>query len=186
MMFDEVVGAVAGAKAGDPLASVTVVVPTHAAGRDVLHALARAGAVANTGIVTLRQVVERLAGPVLKPRQALPYPVLEAAVARVLEERPGKFEEVAGAPITTRALAQAAWRLTELADPRIDDPTPLVDDMLRVYREAHGNSNSSPGTSARSSGARTGADSPNRRPARHPPRTGIPARQRPCTTTSKH
>ncbi|GAB07382.1 PD-(D/E)XK nuclease family protein [Gordonia amarae] len=136
MMFDEVVGAVAGAKAGDPLAPVTVVVPTHAAGREVLHALARAGAVANTSIVTFRQVVERLAGPVLKPRQALPYPVLEAAVALVLQERPGVFEEVAGAPITTQALAQAAWQLTELADPRIDASTPLVGDMLRVYREA--------------------------------------------------
>ncbi len=136
MIFDRVVGAVAEAKGGHPLASATVVVPNHAAGRDVLHALARAGAVANTSIVTAGQIVEQLAAPVLSPRQALPYPLLEAAVARVLDERPGVFKEVAEAPITAQALAQASWQLTELAEPRIENPTPLVDDLLRIHREA--------------------------------------------------
>ena len=138
MTFDGLVAAVADAKGGNPLAPVLVVVPNHAAGRDVLHALARAGAVANTSIVTPGQMVDGLAAPVLKPRQPLPYPLLAAAVARVLDERPGAFREVATAAVTAEALSQAAWQLTELAEPHIDEPTPLVADMLRVYGEAVG------------------------------------------------
>ena len=135
MIFDRVVGAVAEAKGGHPLASATVVVPNHAAGRDVLHALARAGPCqhehrdggADCGAVGG-------AGPLTSAGVAVS--AARAAVARVLDERPGVFKEVAEAPITAQALAQASWQLTELAEPRIENPTPLVDDLLRIHREA--------------------------------------------------
>lgn len=123
-------------KAGAPLAKVSVVVPDHGSGRDVLHSLARAGSVANTSVLTLQQVVSNLAGPTLAPRLALAYPLLEAAIARVLADVPGVFTDVADQSITAQALAGAAWELTAIDEPRVDSPTPLVADLLRVYRAA--------------------------------------------------
>ena len=134
--LDRLADAVDRAKAGRPLAHVTVVVPGHQSGRDVLHHLARSRSVANTDVLTVAKVVTKLAAPVLAPRQPLPRPLLEAAVQRVLAEQPGVFTEVADEPITAQALAGAAWELTGIADPRIDAPTPLVAELLRVYRAA--------------------------------------------------
>lgn len=134
--FDQLVSTVVRAKDGDALAPVTVVVPNHACGRDVLHYLARTEAVANISILTSRQAMTSLVAPVLAPRQPLPYPLLEASVQRVLAEQPGVFADVADEPITADALSAAAWRLTAHPGPESQNPTPLVADMLRVYRTA--------------------------------------------------
>ncbi|MBA5845672.1 PD-(D/E)XK nuclease family protein [Gordonia amicalis] len=135
-VMDRLVAAVSRAKSGSPLTQVTVIVPGHGAGRDVLHHLARTHALANTDVLTLPQAIARLAGPALAPRQALPYPLLEAAVQRVLAEAPGVFAKVADEPVTARALASASWELTSIADSSMQSPTPLVDDLLRVHRTA--------------------------------------------------
>ncbi|QHD86023.1 PD-(D/E)XK nuclease family protein [Gordonia sp. JH63] len=124
------------AKAGNPLAQVTIVVPNHGSGRDVLHHLARNGGVANTAVLTMPQLVDKLAAPVLSPRLPLPYPLLEAAVQQVLTENPGEFEKVADQPVTARALSAAAWELAAIDQPELETATPMVADLLRVYRTA--------------------------------------------------
>lgn len=134
--LDSLVQAVADAKAGSALTQVTVVAPNHAAARDILHHLARHGGVANTRIITVAQLVSTLATPALAPRLPLPYPLLEATVERVLVEAPGAFQKVAEEPVTARALSAALWELTALPHCEMANPTPLVADMLRVYRDA--------------------------------------------------
>ncbi|GAB90607.1 PD-(D/E)XK nuclease family protein, partial [Gordonia rhizosphera] len=62
----------------------------------------------------------------------------EAAVQRVLAEEPGAFKQVADEPITAQALAGAARELSAIEHPAMDSPTPLVADLLRVYRRAIG------------------------------------------------
>ncbi|TSD96346.1 PD-(D/E)XK nuclease family protein [Gordonia rubripertincta] len=133
-VMDQLAEAVSRAKSGSPLTQVTVIVPSHGSGRDVLHHLARTQGVANTSVLTLGQVVDKLAAPALAPRQPLPYPLLEAAVQRVLADAPGVFADVADEPITAQALASAAWELTGIAEPAMQLPTPLVADLLRIHR----------------------------------------------------
>ena len=69
--------------------------------------------------------MEQLAAPVLSPRQALLHPLPRAAVARCLTNGPAYSGEVAEAPITRRHWRKASWQLTELAELRIENPTPL-------------------------------------------------------------
>ncbi|AFR49078.1 PD-(D/E)XK nuclease family protein [Gordonia sp. KTR9] len=133
---DSLVAAVCAAKAKSPLALVTIVVPSPGAARDVLHHLARRGGVANTRVLTVPQLVAALATPALAPRLPLRYPLLEAAIERVLMDAPGAFHEVAQEPATSRALSAAAWELTTLSHPEMAYETPLVTDLLRVYRIA--------------------------------------------------
>ncbi|MCX2966281.1 PD-(D/E)XK nuclease family protein [Gordonia aquimaris] len=130
-------------KACSPFVPVTIVVPSHAAGRDVLHESARAQAVVNANVLTFHGAVFKLATPALAPRQALPYPLLEAAIQRVLAKTPGVFADVADEPITAQALASAAWELSAIAEPTMDLPTPLVAELLRIYRAAIGRLTSS-------------------------------------------
>uniref|UniRef100_UPI003D944FA5 PD-(D/E)XK nuclease family protein n=1 Tax=Gordonia sp. B7-2 TaxID=3420932 RepID=UPI003D944FA5 len=92
--------------------------------------------VANIEVLTVPQLVTKRAAPILAPRAPLPYPLLEAAIQRVLAEDPGVFRGVAEEPITAQAIAGAAWELTALEQPAMKSPTPLVADLLRVYRIA--------------------------------------------------
>ncbi|MEU2004574.1 hypothetical protein ACH47B_26590 [Rhodococcus sp. NPDC019627] len=124
------------AKCGSPLAAVTVVVPNFGVARDVLVSLARTAGVANTSVLTVDQVVARLASPVLAPRVALPYPLLEGAVQRVLAEAPGVFSEVADQPITAQTLAHASQQLGGGTGIEPPDPTPLVAEVIRIHRQA--------------------------------------------------
>ncbi|MFZ2176540.1 MAG: PD-(D/E)XK nuclease family protein, partial [Rhodococcus sp. (in: high G+C Gram-positive bacteria)] len=124
------------AKHGSPLAAVTVVVPNFGVARDVILHLARTVGVANTSVLTVDQVVTRLAAPVLAPRVALPYPLLEGAVQRVLAEAPGVFSEVADQPITAQALAHASQQLAARTVIDLEDPTPLVAEVIRIHHNA--------------------------------------------------
>lgn len=135
-VYERLADAVGRAKAGSPLTAVTVVVPSVGAGRDVLHYLARHHGVANTRVLTVAQVVDRLAGPALLPRLPLPYPLLEAAIQRVLCDEPGVFAEVADQPVTAQALAGASWTLSSFAEPGLADASPMVADLLRIHRVA--------------------------------------------------
>lgn len=138
---DALIAAVQRAKGGNSLSLVTVIVPSSGAGRDVMKHLARRGGLANTRVLTVGQAVKLLAAPALAPRAPLDYPLLEASVQKVLADEPGLFKVVANEPITAQAIAGASLALSSLVDPTTENPTRLVDDMLRVHRlasTAHG------------------------------------------------
>ncbi|MDX5311038.1 MAG: exodeoxyribonuclease V subunit gamma, partial [Rhodococcus sp. (in: high G+C Gram-positive bacteria)] len=132
--YDRLSAAVADAKAGRPLAPVTVVVPGHGVGRDVTAHLARTGGLANTHVRTLEQFVEHLARPALAPRAPLRYPLLEAAVQKALLDDPGVFADVADQSATAESLAHASWQLCALDVPCPEDANPLVDGVFRIHR----------------------------------------------------
>ncbi|QCB51975.1 PD-(D/E)XK nuclease family protein [Rhodococcus sp. PAMC28707] len=131
-------GAVSRAKAEAPLAQVTIIVPTRGAIRDVIQHLARHGGVANVRVLTVDLAVAKLAAPALSPRLALPFPLLDASVQKVLIDDPGVFAGVSDQPITAEALAAASRTLGSVANPEAPDATPLVRDMLRVHAASAG------------------------------------------------
>ncbi|WP_084727411.1 PD-(D/E)XK nuclease family protein [Rhodococcoides yunnanense] len=104
--------------------------------RDVLQCLARHGGVANTQVLTLDLVVDKLAGPALAPRLPLPFPYIDASVQKVLANEPGVFANVADQPTTAEALAAASRTLGSVASPSMPNATPLVQDVLRIHAEA--------------------------------------------------
>ncbi|SDT34636.1 PD-(D/E)XK nuclease superfamily protein [Friedmanniella luteola] len=112
--------AVAAAKAHDPMAPVTLIVPTNLAGIVARRYLAagvgdgRIG-IAALDITTLDRLAERLAAPNLAPRRPVTAPVLAAAWRTALATEPGVFAEVADHPATVQALA-AAHRTLRDAD----------------------------------------------------------------------
>lgn len=134
--YARLVEAVRAAKAGKPLRPVTVVTSGFAVARDVLRHLARAGGVANTNVVTSAQLAQSLAQPVLAPRTALPYPLLVGSVRRVLGERPGLFAQVAGEPVTARALATASQWIGGHPPRSAEGFGPVVEEVLRIHAAA--------------------------------------------------
>ncbi|WP_030169944.1 MULTISPECIES: PD-(D/E)XK nuclease family protein [Actinomycetes] len=134
--YGQLAHAVEWVKMGSPLARVTIVVSSTGAVRDVMRDLARNGGLANTHVLTLGHAVASLAAPVLAPRVPLDYPLLEASVQKVLSDEPGVFADVADQPITSQAIAGASLALAGQAAPMATNPTPLVNDMLRVHRLA--------------------------------------------------
>ena len=70
----------------DPLARITVIVPSFGAARDLVRALALAGGAAGVAVRTAAQVVAELSAPALAPRAALPLPLLAAAVDKALAD----------------------------------------------------------------------------------------------------
>ncbi|HZQ29114.1 MAG TPA: PD-(D/E)XK nuclease family protein [Acidimicrobiales bacterium] len=102
--------ALASAKAQDPLAPVTVVVPSNYAGLSLRRLLAReAPGVANVRFLSLPRLAELLAAPRLAASGRRPVtPALAAhAVRRALAADPGVFKAVAHHPATERALTRA-------------------------------------------------------------------------------
>src|SRR5690606_33670772 len=107
--------AVAAAKAGDPLAPVTVVVPSNHVGVTARRLLASgslgpvaargAGAAAVT-FLTAYRLAELLGAPTLaaQGRRPVSTPVLAAGIRRALADEPGMFAPVAGHPATEAAL----------------------------------------------------------------------------------
>jgi RecB family exonuclease len=115
---------VAAAKSGEPLAPVTVVVPSNHVGVTARRNLAsgRFGPITarGTGIIgvtflTVYRLAELLGAPRLAAtgRRPVSTPVLAAALRRALRDDPGVFGPVAEHPATEEALVAA---LTELAD----------------------------------------------------------------------
>lgn len=131
------------AKQHDPLAPVTLLVPTEQAGVTARRFLAcgldadRPGIAALT-ILTLRRLGELLAGQALaaEGRRPLTDPVLAATVRGVLAVTPGLFEQVRDHTGTVRALARAHRQLRDL-DPidrrHLEGHSALVDDVLRLH-----------------------------------------------------
>src|SRR5829696_5779008 len=107
------------AKGGDPLAGVTVVVPSNYAAVAARRALAaRPGGIANVTFLTLHRLAERLGAAALAAagRRPVSAPVLAAAVRAVLHEDPGVFAPVAAHPATEQALVAATRELAAAPD----------------------------------------------------------------------
>jgi RecB family exonuclease len=113
---------VAEAKAGDPLAPVSVVVPTNYAGVATRRALARRGGVAAVHVLTLHRLAERLAGHALaaQGRRPVSAPVVVQAVRAALAEAPGVLAPVADHPATELALAAAQRELAGVPADALD------------------------------------------------------------------
>jgi ATP-dependent helicase/nuclease subunit B len=142
--------AVAAAKAGDPLAPVTVVVASNHVGVTARRLLAADAlgpvtpgqvGVAAVGFVTAYRLAELLGSAALAAagRRPVSTPVVAAALRRALAERPGIFAPVAGHPATEQALVAA---YTELSDVSEDGSAALAAggrrsrDVVRICRRA--------------------------------------------------
>ena len=127
--------AIADAKGADPLAPVTVAVPTNTCGVMTRRALGRQGGIAGVDMVTLNRLAELIAGPQLASagRSPMSTPVIDLTIAGVLADDPGPFGPVATHPSTVVALRELH---TEL---RLADPTAVArlrDESLRGRQAA--------------------------------------------------
>src|SRR4051794_17549522 len=99
---------VAGAKADDAMAPVTVLVPNNIAGivarRHLAHGTGSGPGIAAIDVTTLQRLAERLAAPRLAPRRPATRPLVAGAWRHALTESPGGFGEVATHPATVRAV----------------------------------------------------------------------------------
>ncbi len=131
--FDAQAGAtlrrlVAEAKADDPLAPVTVVVPSNYVGVSVRRSLARrsvttAGVgVAGIDLVTSYRLAELIAAPTLAAQQRRPVsnPVVAAAIRTVLQRGDTMFRRVAEHPSTERQLLRVHRELRDLDETQLD------------------------------------------------------------------
>jgi RecB family exonuclease len=110
--------AISDAKGTDPLAPVTVAVPTNTCGVMTRRALGRQGGIAGVDMVTLNRLAELIAGPALADagRSPMSTPVIDLTIAGILADDPGPFGAVAGHPSTVVALRELHSEL-RLADP---------------------------------------------------------------------
>lgn len=98
--------AVAAAKGGDPLAPVTVIVPTNAVGVTARRWLGANGGIAAIELVTPSRLAERIAGAELAAagRRPVSTPLIDLTVREVLRAMPGDYEPVAEHPSTVTSL----------------------------------------------------------------------------------
>ncbi len=112
-------------KGGDPLAPVTVLVPTNYVGVTARRLLAGGSlgelapgthGVAAVSFLTVFRLAELLGAPALAAARRRPVstPVLAAAIRRVLGEHPGMFAPVAEHPATEQALVDAYRELSQI------------------------------------------------------------------------
>lgn len=137
--LDALAATVGRAKAGDPLAPVTVVVPSNAAGLAARRALARAGGVANVAFVTPFELADRIGGAAAARAgiQPLTTAVLAAAVRAQLAEDPGPFGEVAGHEATEAALVAGYAELSRCREAtlaRLEQTGPWVRALVACFR----------------------------------------------------
>jgi ATP-dependent helicase/nuclease subunit B len=135
---------VASAKAGDPFAPVTVVVPANSVGVAVRRALARGADGERRGIVglsllTVYRLAELLGAPALAAagRRPVTTPVVGAAVRRVLASDAGPFRPVAAHPATEEAIVRAHRELSDLDGDQLDAVAALggtAAAIVRVHR----------------------------------------------------
>lgn len=142
--LDALSDAVDQAKAGDPLAAVTIVCPDNITGivaRRHLAGRTAAGAtigVAGIEVTTLRRLAERLAAHLLTPRRPATRPLVTAAWRRALAQAPGVFAEVADHPATVQAAVEAHAELRTLsADARaaVAATGELTRDLVRLHED---------------------------------------------------
>jgi hypothetical protein len=136
------------AKGGDPLAPVTILVPTNSVGVSArrllasgeLGALTEAGAgIAGVGFLTVLRLAEQLAAPRLAEagRRPVSTPVVASAVRAVLATNPGLFASVAHHAATEEALVAAHRELADLDDAQLDILSAQharAHDVVRIHR----------------------------------------------------
>jgi RecB family exonuclease len=116
-------GVIGEAKAGDPLAPVTVVVPDHTLGLTVRRQLAaNASGLAAVDFVTLLDLARRISAgsPQISSRRPVSDAVVLAATRRLLAERPGAFGPVADHPSVERTVMAAHRNLREVHPEALD------------------------------------------------------------------
>jgi RecB family exonuclease len=134
---------VAEAKGDDPLAPVSVAVPSSYAGlslrrHDARFARNRAPGLVNVRFLALNRVAELLGAPFLAEPDRVPLTAearLEAARVALAEE-PGDFAPVAGHPSTVRALVGAfadLRRADDAALARLAQESPRAASVVRAY-----------------------------------------------------
>ncbi len=139
----ELARAIGAAKGHDPLAPVTVVVPTNTCGVMARRALGRARGIVGVDMVTLNRLAELIAGPTLAAsgRSPMSSSLVELAIAQVLEAQPGVFRDVAGHPTTIVALRRVHDEV-RLAGPaaaaRLASSSRRAQDAVRVSRAVTG------------------------------------------------
>ena len=123
--------AVAAHKANDPLAPVTVVVPTNSVGVTARRLLGwgtlgpvtpGSAGIAAVTFLTVYRLAELLGAPALAHahRRPVSTPVLAAAIRQVLGREPGMFAAVAEHPATEQALVDASRELATCDDTALD------------------------------------------------------------------
>ena len=137
--------AVVQAKDGDPLAPVTVVVPSHYVGLAARRALGRrvhdgTRGVAAVAFHTPYSLAEHLGGAAMadQGRRGVSNAVIAAAVRTALRREPGHFREVATHPATERALTRAHRELAELDSDQLAalaQQSHRAGDVVRIHRE---------------------------------------------------
>ncbi|ACQ79826.1 ATP-dependent nuclease subunit B-like protein [Beutenbergia cavernae DSM 12333] len=144
--LDALRDAVREAKAGDPLAAVTVVVPDNLTGVVARRALAagldgddarRTPGVAGLVLTTLPRLAETLVAAHLHPRVPATRTVVAAHWRAILREEPGRFGRVAEHPATVRALVRAHTELRDAGDEGLDAIAAsglLAADLVRLHR----------------------------------------------------
>lgn len=135
---------VAEVKRHDPMAPVTVLVPSNIAGIVARRHLARGltpdgNGVAGIWFTTLPRLAEQLATPTLtaQGRRPATRAITTAAIRVCLDAEPGVFDRVREHPATARALARAHHALRDVDDAArsaLTQTTSLVKDVVRVHR----------------------------------------------------
>ncbi|MCY4518335.1 MAG: PD-(D/E)XK nuclease family protein [Acidimicrobiaceae bacterium] len=111
-------------KSGDPLAAVTVVVPSNYTGLSLRRELGgRRGGVAVLETLTISELADRLGGSSLQRggQRPLSDMAIAAAVRIALSEDPGPFGPVAEHHQTARALGRTYLELRDLSASQLDD-----------------------------------------------------------------
>jgi ATP-dependent helicase/nuclease subunit B len=141
---------VAEAKAGEPLAPVTVVVPSNHVGVTARRGLAtgsfgpitaRGAGIVGVSFLTPHRLSELLGAPRLAAagRRPVSTPVLAAALRQALRDQPGVFRPVAEHPATEEALVIAVRELADLSSEALDRlavQSPRAADVVRLCRRA--------------------------------------------------
>ncbi len=138
------------AKAGEPLAPVTVVVPSNHVGVAARRLLASGelGSVSDRGtglaavsFLTVYRLAELLGSPTMAGhgRRPVSTPVLAAALRAALAGDPGVFAPVATHPATEMALVSSYKELRDVSGEALDrlaGRSPRARDVVRLYRTA--------------------------------------------------
>ena len=137
--------AVERAKAGDPLAPVTVVVPSNYVGLAARRALGRRQHDGTAGLAAVAfdtpyKLAEHLGGAEMaaQGRRGVSNAVIAAAVRAALRRDPGHFRGVETHPATERALTRAHRELSELDHGQLtalSGQSLRARDVVRIHRE---------------------------------------------------
>lgn len=142
--YERLAALVGGVKGEDPLAPVTVLVPTNLCGvvarRHLAHGVGGRNGVVGLDVLTVDRLAERLAAPGLVGRGRRPTtgPLLAAAWRQTLAEGAGVFAPVARHPATVRALVTAHRELRDVDGDGLAaieaGGGPVAKDLIRLHR----------------------------------------------------